>query len=80
MILVLIDNNLPNNHYKYEELLCEVKNIEKIYVDLLEKYGDVDIKCEYIKSLKKIRENAKSDQKTFKLLNNLIISFDRSYY
>ena len=76
----LIHELIHNNYYEYKGLLGRVKNIEKIYVDLLEKYGDVDIKCEYIKSLKKIRENAKSDQKTFKLLNNLIISFDRSYY
>ena len=69
----LIDKLIQNKYYKYEELLYQVKNIEKIYVDLLQKYKeDIDIENKYIESLHKIIERANLDRKTIRLLQHLI--------
>jgi hypothetical protein len=67
---------MKNKCCEYEEFLYQVKNIvkniEKIYYDLVQKDLDIDIEYKYIKSLNEIIVKAKLDIKTIKLLQNLI--------
>ena len=83
LIFILINNNLSHNHYKHKELLCEFKNIEKKYVDLLKKYPDIEIenKNECIELLEEMMKRYKFlDIETYKLSKRLIYLFETYQY
>ena len=69
------------SYYNYEKLLYQVKNIQKIIFEFVNKYNCIDdIEYNYIKSLKKIiGQKNKLDDKTVRILKNLI-SLIEEYY
>ena len=69
-----------SDNLKDKELLYGVKHIEKLYKNLLQKYGDIDIDYKYVKLLNEIVGNIKFNKKTIQLLNYLIDFIDKERY